>query len=111
MLLIVSGLVGEGLVGGVLLLIVSGLVDVVLLPVKACFNITSCLNAAGETEMQLKDTMLVGSQLNEKLPPRLGTLIHGSIEALLDGDEQSPQIELAKRKYWLILTSCNRWIY
>ncbi len=87
------GLVGVG--SGVLLPVVSGLVglvDVALLPVKACFNITSCLNAAGEREMQLKDTMLVGSQLNEKLPPRLGTLIHGSIEALFDGDGQSPKL-------------------
>jgi hypothetical protein len=96
---VVSGLIAgvllpvvSGLVGGVLLPVVAGPVDVVLLPVKACFNITSCLNAAGEREMQLKDTILVGSQLNEKLPPLLGMLIHGSTEALLDGDEQSPRL-------------------
>ena len=57
-------------VGGVLL------VDVLLL-IKGCWNavevdvlllIKACWNALGETEMQLKDTMLVGWQINVKLP-------------------------------------------
>ena len=39
--------------------------------------------------MQLKDTMLVGWQINVKLPLPLGTLIHGSFDGPLAGDEQS----------------------
>jgi hypothetical protein len=39
--------------------------------------------------MQLKDTMLVGWQINVKLPLPLGALIHGSIDEILAGEEQS----------------------
>jgi len=107
-LVIISGLVDVvllpvvlGLIGGVVLPVVLGLIGGVVLPVKACFNITSCLNADGETEMQLKDTILVGSQLNEKLPLLLGTLIHGSTETLLDVDEQRPRLNWLRGKIGL----------
>ena len=85
---VVAGLVGgvmlpiSGLVGGVMLPVVSGLVDVALLPIKVClicsYVCLICLNAGGETEAQLKDSMLVGWQINVKLPLLLGTLMHGS---------------------------------
>jgi hypothetical protein len=39
--------------------------------------------------MQLKDTMLVGWQINVKLPLPLGALIHGSVDEILAREEQS----------------------